>query len=108
MSDTHLDDDLADTLTAGDATVWKLTSVLAGLVGTQIGRRGLTSVWRAVKHDDPPLNPLSKETTWGEAIAFALISGAVYGLMRMLTQRMAAGVWTSQLGAPPPGLEKTT
>ena len=104
----HLEDDLGDTLTAGHPTVWKLTSVLAGLAGAQVGRRGLTAVWRAVKHDDPPLNPLSKETTWAEALTFALISGAVYGVTRMVTQRIAAGVWAQQLGAPPPGLEKTS
>ena len=108
MTDTGLEDDLGDTLTAGNPQAWKLTSVLAGLVGAQIGRRGLTSVWRAVKKDDPPLNPLSKETTWPEALAFAVISGAVYGVARMVMQRAAAGVWTRQLGAPPPGLEKTS
>lgn len=105
MTDTGLDDDLADTLTAGNPQAWKLASVLAGLVGAQIGRRGLTTVWRAVKKDDPPLNPLSHETTWGEALAFACVSGAVYGVGRMVMQRAAAGVWTRQLGAPPPGLE---
>ena len=61
MSDTGLEDDLGDTLTAGNPQAWKLASVLAGLVGTQVGRRGLTTVWRAVKKDDSQLNPLLKE-----------------------------------------------
>ncbi|MDP9406630.1 MAG: DUF4235 domain-containing protein [Actinomycetota bacterium] len=108
MTDAGLEDDLGDTLTAGNPQAWKLTSVLAGLVGTQVGRRGLTTAWRAIRKDDPPLNPLSKETTWGEALAFAVISGAVYGVTRMVLQRAAAGVWARQLGAPPPGLEKTS
>lgn len=99
-------DDLRDTMTAGSPTAWKLTAVLAGLVGAQVGRRGLAMGWRAVTKDDPPMNPLSHDTTWPEALGFALISGAVYGVTRMVTQRLAAGIWTSQLGAPPPGLEE--
>lgn len=98
-------DDLRDTMTAGSPTAWKLTAVLAGLAGAQVGRRGLTIAWRRVRGDDPPLNPLSHDTTWGEALGFAVVSGAVYGVTRMVMQRAAAGIWTRQLGAPPPGLE---
>jgi len=106
--DVALDEFSDETLTAGDPLVWKGVAIVSGVLSAKVARGLLVWGWRKVRHDDPPVNPLSKETTWPEAIAFACVSGAVYGVGRMVAQRVAAGIWDRELGAPPPGLEKTS
>ena len=107
-TDLELDDLGEEPLTAGDPTVWKGVAIVSGVLSAKVARGLLIWGWRKVRDDDPPVNPLSKETTWPEALAFACVSGAVYGVGRMVAQRAAAGIWTRELGAPPPGLEKTS
>jgi hypothetical protein len=108
MTDDGWVESTADRVTAGSPLVWKILSILAGIGAAQIARRGLVIGWRKVRHDDPPLNPISRDTSWPEAIAFAAVSGTAYGVARMLAQRGAAGAWTKQLGAPPPGVESVS
>jgi hypothetical protein len=81
-----------------------LSAVLAGMVA----RKALARGWRLVTGDDPPANPAAPGTRWGEAIPFAVASGALVGLARMLATRRAAGYYRKSTGHLPPGMEEIT
>jgi hypothetical protein len=77
------------------------SAILAGIAA----RKVLTAAWRKGTGDDPPANPESPDTTWAQAVAWALASGAAIGLARMLATRKAAEYYRKSSGHLPPGLE---
>lgn len=67
---------LAKVLTAGAA-------VVAGIVA----RKTTDGTWKFVTGSDSPENPDDPDIDLKEAIAFAVLSGALVGLARMLANR---------------------
>jgi hypothetical protein len=45
--------------------------------------------------------------TWAEAATWAIVSGAVVGLARMVAQKKVAATWHRSTGQLPPGMEET-
>jgi hypothetical protein len=80
------------------------SAVLAGVAA----RKVLTAAWRKGTGDDPPANPESPDTTWIEAVTWALASGAAIGVARMLAARKAAEYYRRSAGHLPPGLEEVS
>ena len=78
------------------------SAILSGIAA----RKVLTAAWRRGTGQDPPANPEVPGTSWGEAIAWALASGAAIGLARMLAARKAADYYRKSTGHLPPGVEK--
>jgi hypothetical protein len=94
---------------AGNSSMgWKIlggaSAVLAGIAA----RKVLTKGWTAATGDAPPANPAAPGTQWKEAVPFALASGALMGLARMLATRKAAGYYAKSTGHLPPGMEELT
>ena len=81
-----------------------VSAVLAGLAA----RKALTTGWQKTTGNNPPANPAVPGTSWPEAIAFAVASGAAIGLARMLATRKAAGYYRRSTGHLPPGMEEVT
>jgi hypothetical protein len=84
-------------------------TLVGGLTATGSGvaaKRALHKTWKTVTGNEPPANPEHPRTTWPEAIAYAMISGAIVGLARLAARKVAAGVWQKRTGALPPGLEE--
>ena len=81
-----------------------VSAVLAGIAA----RKALTIGWQKTTGHNPPANPATPGTSWGEAIAFAVVSGAAMGLARMLATRKAAGYYHRSTGHLPPGMEAVT
>jgi hypothetical protein len=75
-------------------------AVLAGLVV----RKLLGALWNRFTDHDPPTNPGAPDTTWGEALGFALASGAAIGVARAVAARGATAGWVRVTGALPPGV----
>jgi hypothetical protein len=78
------------------------SAVLAGIAA----RKVMTAAWRKGTGGDPPANPESPDTTWAQAVAWALASGAAIGLARMLAARKAADFYRRSSGHLPPGLQE--
>lgn len=83
------------------------------LVGTGGGiltglgaRKLLGAAWAKARKTDPPANPAAYGTSWGEALAWAAVSGIVVAIVRLLAQRAAAAGWQRALGTLPPGLQE--
>jgi hypothetical protein len=82
--------------------------VVGGLTGIAAGfavRKLVRSVWTAGTGKEPPANPAAPGTTWTEALTWALVSGALIAVGRMVAQRGAAEAWKSRVGSYPPGLD---
>lgn len=87
---------------------WRVLA-LAFAVPTGIAvRKAMEAGWRAAKHDDPPRNPAQPGTAWGEALAWAAVSGIAVAAARLVAARGAAATWRSLTGNLPPGVEETS
>ena len=64
-------------------------------------------VWTAVARREAPGNPAHQDVSWGEALAWALVTGALVGVIRLLAQRLAASAWAKATGDYPEALRTT-
>nr|WP_289231568.1 DUF4235 domain-containing protein [Barrientosiimonas endolithica] len=52
-----------------------------------------------------PANPADPDVSWKEAAVFAIVSGAIMGVARMVAQKQAAHFYTKSAGHPPEALK---
>lgn len=86
--------------------MWKAVGMSAGVAAAALTRNALISMWRRSGRSDPPANPASPGTEWGEALAWAALTGLAIGVARLLAARGAAAGWQRATGELPPGLEE--
>jgi hypothetical protein len=86
---------------------YKVMATLAAMLGAVVARKTLAVAWRTATGKEPPANPEHPAVNWGEAAAWAIVSGAVMGLARMVAQKKVASSWHRATGVLPPDLEKT-
>lgn len=84
---------------------WRIFGGLAAVLAGIAARKGLVQAWRLATGDDPPANPEAPDTSWQEALGWAVVSGAAMGLARMLATRKAASYYRRSTGHLPPGME---
>lgn len=89
-----------------EKVLWKVVGVGGGLVAAKLGRAVLDKTWAKTKGGDPPRNPAAAETTWPEALQWAIASGVAVAIARLLAARGAASAWQKTTGHLPPGLEE--
>lgn len=87
-------------------TAWKIVALASGLLAAKQARKALEVAWKKTVGGDPPTNPASPVTTWGEALLWAAVSGVAVQTARLVAQRGAAAGWKRATGALPPGLEE--
>lgn len=85
-----------------DRTTWLLVAAGAAALGGLLVRQGLNQAWKLAMHDDPPLDPTSRDVSWRDAILWTVASGAVMGLGRLIGRRGAAAGWERYKGYAPP------
>lgn len=86
--------------------VWTVFSLVSALGAAAVARKALDTGWRAATGKTPPENPADPDTAFGEAVAWAVVTGAAVAMARMLAQRRAAGYYARSTGHLPPGLRK--
>jgi Protein of unknown function (DUF4235) len=89
-----------------DKQAWTLVGGLTATGSGIAAKKALHKAWKGVTGNEPPANPEHPRTTWPEAIAYAMISGAFVGLARLVARKVAASTWQRRTGALPPGLEQ--
>jgi len=87
-----------------NAMVWKLVGPASGIFATAVASRLTKKVWVTITKSPPPDNPEDPDVAWREAVIWALASGAVIGLTRLLVERQAAAYYRKSTGELPPGL----
>lgn len=90
----------------GREILWKALASGAAVLAAILARKVLVSGWRGARHAEPPTNPADPTTSWGEAVTWAALTGALVGVARMLAQRGAAQSWNRVTGDLPPGLKE--
>jgi len=93
-------------MSAVGSVSWKILGVTSGILAAKVSRSVAEKVWVKTKGGDPPRNPASRQTTWGEAVGWAVATGVAAGVARLLTSRGMAGAWRRTTGHLPPGLEE--
>jgi len=78
------------------------SAVLTGIAAKKI----ITAAWTKGTGHPPPANPESPDTSWSEALVWALASGALVGVARMLAARKAASYYRKSAGHLPRGLQE--
>lgn len=84
---------------------WKVVGITSGLLAARASKAVLEKTWKRTKGTEPPRNPAAPDTTWTEALSWAVASGVALGVARMLATRGAAEAWHKATGSLPPGLE---
>lgn len=71
-------------------STWEMIGTGAAAVAAVTARRTLTAGWEKGTGTKPPANPADPTTEWRQAVLWAVLTGAVIGLVRMLATRQAA------------------
>jgi hypothetical protein len=90
----------------GGSRLWTAFSLVSALVAAAVARKALDTGWKAATGKHPPENPADPDVQMGEAIAWAVVTGAFVALARMLAQRRAASYYRRSAGHLPPQLQK--
>jgi hypothetical protein len=80
---------------------WKAVSYGAGALAGFATQRVLEGVWRGSRHASPPV-PADRDSSWIEALSWAVATGVGIGVTRLLAIRTAAVVWEAATHEPPP------
>ncbi len=84
--------------------VWSIMSLVSVLGAAALTKKALNTSWKAATGKTPPANPADPDVDLREAVAFAVVSGALIGVARMAAARRAAGYYTKSTGHLPPEL----
>jgi hypothetical protein len=87
------------------ALVWRVLGTGSAIAAATLARNGLQAVWRKSTGKEPPANPLSPRVTAGEALSWAIVSGAIVQVARMLATRQAAKFYEKSAGHLPKKLQ---
>jgi hypothetical protein len=87
---------------------WKILGTGGAVLAGIAARKAITSGWQATTGNPPPANPESPDTTWVEAVAWAVLSGAIVGTARMLATRKAAEYYRKSTGHLPPKMQQVS
>ncbi|MDP9398125.1 MAG: DUF4235 domain-containing protein [Actinomycetota bacterium] len=88
--------------------LWKALGTGSAIGMGILAKKVATSVWKVAAGKEPPANPADPEVTWREALAWAVASGAIVGIARMVTTRKLADYWVKSTGSLPPDLQKAS
>jgi hypothetical protein len=88
------------------AFAWRIIGTGAAVVAATLAERGIKAGWKLATGSEPPTIPEDPDTSWKEAISWALLSGAVIGLARLIATRRAAEYYRRSTGELPKALRR--
>ncbi len=78
-----------------------ISSLLAIPIGKAISK-ATGAAWTKARPDDPPHNPKEVQTSWVDALTFALITGLGAAIAQLVTTKGADTLWRAMTGRPAP------
>ncbi len=90
---------------AAAGAAYKVLALVGGLGAKKVAGSALDKGWAKTRGGEPPRNPATPGTGWGEAILWAVASGATVGIARLIVVRATAKAWQKSTGNLPPGVE---
>jgi hypothetical protein len=93
-----------ETESVGRQRMFRLVSMLSGILGAMIAKRLLRAVYRVVQREDPSVafDPTAQGFSWPNAFAWALAAGVGLVMTKMVSDRVAAAGWKAAIGTLPP------
>lgn len=85
---------------------WRVIGTGSAVLAATAAHKGLVAAWRLATGDDPPTIPEDPETSWPEAVAWAIVSGAVIGVARLVATRHAAQYYLRSTGELPEAVQR--
>jgi uncharacterized protein DUF4235 len=70
-----------------------------------LAQRASILAWRAVTGRKPPSSGRHPDVTTGEAVAWAVVGGAIIELVKVGVRRGTATYWVKSTGKLPPGMK---
>ena len=93
---------------AGGDTSFKLVGTVSALAAQAVAKKVMTSGWKLATGNPPPANPEDPSVSWNEAVAFAIASGAIVGVVRLVVTRKVAEYWARSTGSTPENVNEVT
>lgn len=87
---------------AGAGLGLKVLGIAAGIVG----KKASVASWKVATGRKPPANSADPDVNWREAAAWAAVSGAIGGLMRLAATRGVSGYWRKSTGEIPENIAR--
>lgn len=87
--------------------VWNGLASAAAIGAVMATRPVVERVWKLAFRREAPGNPASQDVSWSDALLWALFTGALIGVIRLLAQRTAAAGWAKVRGDYPHALAST-
>ena len=85
---------------------YKVISTSSAVVAGLVAREAVSWVWKAATGNKPPDSPEHPDSSWGEAIAWAVASSTALAVARLFAARQAANYYRRSTGHLPPALEE--
>lgn len=86
-------------------SAWRLMDRGSSLVAGMLAQRASVLAWRAVTGRKPPSSGRHPDVTTGEAVAWAVVGGAIIELVKVGVRRGTATYWVKSTGHLPPGMK---
>jgi hypothetical protein len=83
-----------------DDLLWTVTASVAAIGAAALAKKALGKGWTR-RRGKVPGNPASGDTSWNEAMVWAVVSGVVVGVSRLLAQRGVAAIFANRKGGVP-------
>ena len=93
---------------AGGDTSFKLIGTVSALAAQAVAKKVIVSGWKLATGKPPPANPEDSSVSWPEAVSFAIASGAVVGVARLIVTRKVADYWARSTGSTPENVNEVT
>jgi hypothetical protein len=81
--------------------LWNLGTTAAALVGATLAKKVSEKVWQKTTGSRVPDDPEDPRVHWGQAIAFAALSGALAQVIRMAITRQSTQTYIHANGHRP-------
>lgn len=91
--------------TAGSKSAWKLMDRGSSVAAALLAREVSALTWRAATGRKPPTTDRHPDTDAKEAVAWAVVGGALAELVRVLVRRSTATYYVKSTGHLPPGMK---
>ncbi len=65
---------------------WTALAFVAAVAGAAAARSLVKAGWRSSTGQEPPENPDAEDSTWKEALAWGVMTGAIAGVARALSR----------------------
>ncbi|HEY2043920.1 MAG TPA: DUF4235 domain-containing protein [Jatrophihabitans sp.] len=87
---------------SGGRLAFKLLTTLVAIPIGRLVTKGTAKAWVAVRPENPPHDPKRVETTWKDALVWAVVTGFGSAIAQLLTTKGADTAWRGITGRPSP------